>query len=108
MRDLILLHKHNIIDNLQEIPITFDDIFEQICLTSEQIEKKESLWIVMIPQNVCMSCVSSLFSDLANLKISKESLYLIHEKPIKNIEREWNAYHYKNYYVDSQKKIFTK
>lgn len=107
LSSLLLLHRNYVIDNMQEIPITFIDIFGQINFTLEP--KKENIfWIVMIPQNVCMSCVSSLFSELANLKISKTNLYLVHEYPVKNIEREWHAYQFKNYYIDSQKKIFTK
>lgn len=54
-----------------------------------------------------MSCVTSLFSDLANLKIPKENLYLIQEQTIKSIEREWHSYSYENSLVDSQN-IFNK
>lgn len=106
LNNLLLLHKNYIIENNQEIAITFDDIFEQTYLGQKQI-KEDTVIVIMIPQNVCMSCVSSLFSDLANLKIPKENLYLIHEQPIKNIERDWYAYKNENYIVDTQKKIFT-
>lgn len=108
LNSLLGLHKEYIKNNSKDILISFDDILEQISPTSEQINKGEIFWVVMIPQNVCMSCVSSLFSDLANLKSSKENLHLIQEQPIKSIEREWQAYHYKNYSVDSLNKIFSK
>ena len=97
----LISYKEYIIENNQDIVIDYKDIVKQIS-PQEGVN-----WIIMVPQNVCMSCITSLFSDNTNLNISKETLFLIQEQPIKSIEREWRSYNYKNYHIDSQN-IFSK
>lgn len=84
---------------VRSIPISSQDIIDEIQVNQQQVLKKDSIIVVMIPADVCMSCVSSLFSDLSNLKVPNDKLFLLCEVPNEKLKREWIAYNFKNYNV---------
>lgn len=104
---LVQQYKPYIINNIKEkIKIPYVDIFDQLSI-SQDTNNLQNIWVVMIPEGVCMSCVSSLFSDLSKYHIPNSNLYLINEKDSDIIKKEWDSYQYKNYSID-KKMIFHK
>ncbi len=78
-----------------EYNITYDDIVQ--CLPTPI--KTGYNWIVIVSSDVCMACICSLFSELKNIDIQQDRIYLIHEVYSEKLKREWLSYGFKNYIV---------
>ena len=94
--------KNYIINNIQHPNLTFKNVYEEI----KQYHPNDTAWVLLIPEGVCMACVSSLFSEITNLSINTNSFYLISEISFEKLKRERYSHKFKFYTVAKTNSIF--
>lgn len=89
--------------SLQHPISSFETFLQYIQERDSIFFSHDTVFILLLPQNACYTCVSDLFLKLNQLKIDSCSIYLFMSNQDKQIQREWLSYHFKHYCIDDQK-----
>lgn len=67
-------------------------IYDALSSQDETIARKDSVLVILLPQETCGACANALFERLDAENYPGNDLYLIAERPHSVLEREWRAH----------------